>query len=462
MRSLKARLVLWVFLPTVLISAADLVVTDRNAEKVATLVQQQLLKGSARIISEQLNQADGAYEINVPPAAFELFADQYEDLVFYAVRTKDGQLIAGNPDLPASPIPPAPEQEQYFIATMHGEKVRVIAYYHALPSAGNDDYIITEVAQTLRGDEAFESDLLRETMREHLILVALVLTALAIAQRWTLRPLLTLSRTLARRQPGSLEKLDLPDVPTELAPVVGAVNDYVARLDHTLTSYERFIANTAHHLRTSFAILTSQLNFGMRSADTDPDQKKLLAAILKTTNQGAKVINQLLTLANVEQVRQHMQQRPISTTVPLAELATSVIEELAPLAQQKSVELGLELDDDQLAVHAPYNMLRELLFNLVDNAIKHMGKAGSVNIALLREQNEAVMRVIDTGPGIAPADRDKVFERFFRLDAAQPDSSGLGLAIVKEVCGLLGGSVSLHTPPNGQGLQVEVRLPLQA
>jgi len=460
MRSLKARLALWVFLPIALISAADLLVTYRNTERVATLVQQQLLKGSARIISEQLSEADGAYEINIPPAAFELFADEHEDMVFYAVRTRRGQLIAGNDDLPRVPRPLQAEQDQYFVSTMRGEAVRVIAYAHALPTPDNDDFVITEVAQTLRGHEALKRELFWLTMREHLMLLALVLIALVIALRWTLQPLTSLGVTLAQRQPGTLEKLDEQDMPNELNPLVNALNDYVARLDHTLTSYERFIANTAHHLRTSFAILVSQLNFGMRATAIDPEQKKLLAAILKTTQQGSKVINQLLMLASVEQVRQHVQQRPAASTVLLAELATSVMEELAPLAHKKSIELGLELDDEQLSVHAPPSMLRELLFNLVDNAIKHMDSPGSVSIAILHQPTHAVLRVTDSGPGIAPEYREKVFERFFRLNAAMPDSSGLGLAIVKEICSLLGGSVSLDAPPDGTGLRVDVHLPL--
>ncbi|MBA5638620.1 sensor histidine kinase [Duganella sp. LX20W] len=462
MRSLKARLALWVFLPTALISAVDLAVTYRNTERVATRVQQQLLKGSARIISEQLSAADGAYEINIPPAAFELFADEHEDLVYYAVRTRNGKLIAGNDDLPAPPRALQAEQERYFLATMRGEAVRVIAYAHALPSPGNDDYIVTEVAQTLRGHQAFTRDLFWLTMREHLLLLALVLIALVIALRWTLQPLDSLGRALARRQPGALVKLDIDTMPQELAPLVGAMNDYVTRLDRTLTSYEHFIANTAHHLRTSFAILISQLNFGMRSAAVDPEQKKLLTAILKTTQQGSKVINQLLMLATVEQVRQHVQQRPVASVVVLDELATSMIEELAPLAQKKNVELGLEREDEPLSVYAPPSMLRELLFNLVDNAIKHMAAPGAVSIALSRQPPHAVILITDNGPGIAPEVREKVFERFFRLNEATPDSSGLGLAIVKEICELLNGSVCLRTPPDGAGLQVEVRLPLHA
>src|SRR5450830_629859 len=114
LRSLKSRLALWVFLPTVLISAIDLVFTYRSNDQIATLMQEQLLKGSAKIISEQLATIDGGYEISVPPAAFELFANEYHDRVFYSVRSKSGLLIAGDEELQVYETPLQIEQEKYF------------------------------------------------------------------------------------------------------------------------------------------------------------------------------------------------------------------------------------------------------------------------------------------------------------------------------------------------------------
>lgn len=281
-KSLKSRLALWVLLPTLAISTIDLLLAYHSTGTVATLVQEQLLKGSAKIISEQLSSIDGGYEISVPPAAFELFANSYHDRIFYSVHSKSGLLIAGDGELPLYKGELQIEQEKYFMTTLRGEQVRVIAYKHALPSTTSSDYAITQIAQTLHGYDAFRHDLLRMTIREHLILFAILISGLAIAFRWTLSPLIEFGEQLVRRRPGSLEKLDLDSAPTELHPIILAMNDYVVRLDQTLGAYEQFVANTAHHLRTSFAILTSQINFGRRNQNADPSHQEVLIAIQKT------------------------------------------------------------------------------------------------------------------------------------------------------------------------------------
>jgi len=262
LKSLKSRLTLWVFLPTILISAVDLIVTYSSTDNIATLVQQQLLKGSAKIISEQLSKVDGGYEISIPPSAFELFANEYKDRVYYSVRSKEGRLIAGDEELAVHQPDVRIEQEKYYITQIRGEPVRVITYAHTLPSTKSNDYAVTQVAQTLTSHDAFKKDLFLLTIREHLILLSIVLIGLIIAFRWTLSPLIRFGEKLLERQPGSLEKLDENEAPAELKPVIFAMNDYVTRLDKTLSSYEQFVANTAHQLRTSFAIVTSQINFG--------------------------------------------------------------------------------------------------------------------------------------------------------------------------------------------------------
>ena len=458
MPSLKARLAAWVFLPMLIFSAIDLVVTYRSTDRVATEVQRQLLKGSARIIAEQIAADDGISAAGAPPAAFELFADENQDRVFYAVRSATGRLIDGDAALAPPQQAGQGEQAIYFKSRVRGEPVRAVAYAQELREGG---HITVEVAQTMRGHAAFRKRLFLITAREHLILLALVLAALVVAFRWMLRPLMQFSERVARRQPGSLEQLDAGTVPRELLPVIGALNGYVVRLDQTLSAYERFVASTAHHLRTSFAILTSQLNYGMRDERITPEQKTLLAAMQNTTVQGTKVINQLLILASIEQGRQHARDLPASATA-LNEIVTSVIEELAPLAQRQAVELGLDAADDGLVLAAPPHLLREITFNLIDNAIKHMNGAGSVSVRIQRADDRALLRIVDTGPGIAPQHLDRVFERFYRADPGKPNSFGLGLSIVKEICDSLQGEIRLGSPAQGSGLQVDVRLPLAA
>jgi two-component system sensor histidine kinase TctE len=456
-KSLKRRLALWVLLPTMAISTVDLLLAYNSTSTVATLVQEQLLKGSAKIISEQLSSIDGGYEISVPPAAFELFANSYQDRIFYSVHSKSGLLIAGDGELPLYTEALQIEQEKYFLTTLRGEQVRVIAYKHALPSTTSSDYAITQIAQTLHGHDAFRRDLLRMTIREHLILFAILISGLAIAFRWTLSPLIEFGEQLAKRQPGSLEKLDLDSAPIELHPIIRAMNDYVVRLDHTLGAYEQFVANTAHHLRTSFAILTSQINFGRRNQHIDPSHKEVLVAIQETVAQGSKVINQLLVLATVEQKRQH---GPAASSVNLAKVIQSVIEDLAPLAQQNEIDLGIDGIDAGIQIASSAYLLREVVANLVDNAIQHMGGPGSVTVSLSRSADAAVLRITDSGPGIPEQQRHRVFERFYRLDESKPHSSGLGLAIVKEICDALHATTALSAGDGGAGLRVEIVFPL--
>ncbi len=457
--SLKWRLGLWVFLPTVIISGIDLVVTYRSTDQIATLVQEQLLKGSARIISEQLVSVDGGYEISIPPAALELFASKYHDMVFYSVRSKHGQLIAGDAKLPAYPGPLAIEQEQFFITTMRGEPARTIAYALALPNMPAGEFAVTQVAQTLRGHEAFRQDLFLLTMREHLLILAIVILGLVITLRWTLMPLARFRQKLQQRRPGSLETLDASGEAVELQPLADSINDYVGRLDHALSSYERFVANTAHQLRTSFAIISSQLNFAQRSPGLHGTQKEVLTAIQKSVQHGTRVINQLLVLAALERKRQHPEDAPRTQfSVPLME----AIDALAPLAQQRQIDLGIDSIDETIVVAAPAHLLRELVSNLVDNAIQHTFPGSAVTLTLSRRADGDWLSVVDNGPGIPLAERDKVFDRFYRLDDARPNSSGLGLAIVKEICDALGARITLCVPPGGQGLQVDVLFALAA
>jgi two-component system sensor histidine kinase TctE len=456
-KSLKIRLTLWVFLPTVFISGVDLFITSNTTDNIATLVQQQLLKGSARAISEQLVKMDGSYEISIPPAAFELFASEYKDHVYYAVRSKSGLLIAGSEELPPYQGQLQIEQEKYYEIAIRGEPSRVIAYAQSLPSTSSGDFAITQVAQTLRGHDAFKEKLFLLTMREHLMLLSILIIGLIIAFRWTLSPLIQFGEKLLKRQPGSLEMLDERNAPKELKPVIFAMNDYVARLDKTLTSYEQFVTNTAHQLRTSFAIITSQINFGLRSSNPENTRNEVLTAIRKTILQGTKVINQLLLLASVEQNRHS---RKIGNAIQLAEIIQSVIEELAPLAQQKNIDMGIDILDETIQVVAPQYLLHELISNLMDNAIQHIANNGMITVSLRRKDHGVLMQVVDNGPGIPLEEREKVFDRFYRRDESKPNSSGLGLSIVKEICEVMKAEICLNSPENGVGLQVDVTFPI--
>lgn len=457
LRSLKSRLALWVLFPLVLVIGIDLAVSFRGSDQIATLVQQQLLHGAAAMISEQLTLNEEEYEISVPPAAFDLLRNRLKDRVSYAIHDSAGQLIAGDDQLPPFKGEIGPEGEEFFLKPLRGETVRVIAYSFVIPNSPRSDFVITQVAQTLRNHNEFRDDLLHSTIRRHFNLLAITVFFLVIAFRWMLRPLVEFSASLSERQPGSLEKMDENEAPTELRPVIHAMNDYVQRLESTLKSYEKFVANTAHHLRNSFAVITTQINFAKRSSSADPVQQEVLGAAQKALGKCTRVINQLLMLASLEQSKKTAGHRECVSLVPVI---TGVIEELAPVALQREVELGVDVLDERAIVEAPARLLQELLTNLVGNAIQHMKKAGHVTVSVASGGNTVTLSVIDDGVGIPVELREKVFERFFRIDESNPDGSGLGMAIVKEICDSLGATIVLGAPVNGSGLQVDIRFPL--
>jgi two-component system sensor histidine kinase TctE len=455
LRSLKSRLAVWVVLPWILVVAVDLVVSFRSSEQVATLVQQRLLHGAAAMISEQLTFNEGAYEISVPPSAFELLRNRSRDRVFYAIYDRDGYLVAGDGQLRPYPETIGQEGEAFFLTSLRGEKVMAVAYAYVIPNSPHDESVITQVAQTLRDHDQFRDELLSSTLASHLRLLIVALYVLFIVSYWTLKPLFEFRSALEARQPGSLEKLDEKDALRELEPVVHALNDYVQRLDHTLKSYEKFVADTAHHLRNSFAIIASQVNFAKRSFGADSAQQEVLGAVQKTLGKCARIINQLLMLAALEQ---HKRAAPAEKS-SLAAVAAGVMEELAPLGLPKGIELGVDALDENAVVAAPERLLRELLTNLIGNAIAHMNRAGHVTVSVVSSGSGTLLTVADDGVGIPEALRERVFERFFRVDASNSDGSGLGMAIVKEICDSLGAEIRLSTPSTGSGLRVDVRFP---
>ena len=456
-KSLKIRLTLWILLPTALLLALDLYIVQRNSENIATSVQEKLLLGSANMMSDQIVYNEGEYEINIPPAAFELFKSKYRDRIFYSIHSSEGQLIFGGDELPPYDKALQIDEGEYFQMKIDGEPVRAIAFAHMLPNSSTGEYVVIQVAQTLRGHGEFRNELFFSTLRGHLLLLSVTVIVLFMTLRWTLSPLVAFSERLTRRKPGALDKMRVDEAPSELEPIIHALNAYIEKLGQTLSAYEKFVSDTAHHLRTSFAIIQSQVDFGRRNAGNPAIQADTFDSIQKTMSESTKLVNQFLVLASVEQTAND---RNSDGAIRLTEAITCVIEEMAPLALRKDISLGVDRFDDSLLIAAKPHFVREIFSNLIDNSIQHMGRPGSVTITLEREGQLAHCRLTDDGIGIPPPLLDRIFERFFRADTSQSGRSGLGLAIVKEICDALGATIQASIPSSGAGVQFDLFFPL--
>jgi two-component system OmpR family sensor kinase len=271
-----------------------------------------------------------------------------------------------------------------------------------------------------------------------------------------LQPLDRVTAAVMRRSPTLLEPVAERGLPNEVQPLVHALNGLLERLGRALAAQRNFIADAAHQLRTPLTAVHLQAQLAER-ATTDEERHRALADLRSGLERATRLSEQLLTLAREEP---GVAERP-TVSVDLSALAREVIGELAPLAQARAIDLGLNASPTSPLQGDP-DALRSLVSNLVDNALRYTPIGGRVDVNIgAGVDGSTVLTVSDTGPGIAPADRERVFDRFYRGQAAagsrSAQGSGLGLAIVKSVAERHGAEVALGNGLDGAGLSVSVR-----
>ena len=323
---------------------------------------------------------------------------------------------------------------------------------------------VVQVAQPMRARRELAASMALRTIVPLLaVLPALGLLIWFIIARG-LEPLERVAAAVGRRSPTQLEPLAERGLPGEVQPLVRALNGLLERLGEALAVQRTFIADAAHELRTPLTAVHLQAQLAERAA-TEAERRKALADLKSGLERATRLSEQLLTLARTEP-GVDAPERP-EALVDLSALAREVIAELAPLAAEKAVDLGLS-EGGKAVVRGDAEALRTLLSNLIDNAVRYTPSNGRVDITVQPEGDRVALAVRDNGPGIAPAERARVFDRFYRgqsastPQAAQRASvrgSGLGLAIVKRIADRHGAEIALGEGLEGKGLGVTVRFP---
>ena len=455
--SVRARLLAWLLVPITLLVGFDMWFTYSNAEETATVIHDRMLLGSARMIGEHVTYEEGLLEAVVPPAALELFQSKAADQVYYSVVTQRGELLAGYAQLPVPELRPDMDGWAFHTATFRGNPVRVVSFVQPVFGASQDASVVVEVAQTLRSRSALSREILTRTIGQQLVLVLVVVCMLWLGLGRALAPVLRMSDQVRARKPGALEPLDISRVPSELKALAIALNDYVHRLEHQMSAHSRFVSNAAHQLRTPLTLLNTQVACALRGADSE-SKDGALRSIRETVRHSSRVVNQLLTLSAAESRGAHP---PRMHDVDLVQVVRTVLEEQAASAQAKAIDLGFEGDAGPAIVRAVPPMLHELVANLVDNAVRYTPVDGIVTAAVASGSGGVKLRIEDNGPGIAANERERVFERFFRLRHDASDGCGLGLAIVREIATAHAAEVTLASAADGAGLVVSVAFPPQ-
>jgi len=452
--SLRLRLLAWVMLPLACAVAVDGLFTYNDSRNIASVVQDRLLLGSARIVAEQLHFEDGAFQEHIPPAALELFESSDVDRVYYRVMTVAGQMIAGYAELAVPDETLQPEVPRFFDTEVRGASVRAVAFVQPALTDTGIQPVLVQIAQTMRGHERLTRSLWLDAMLQQLLILALAAVLILYGLRHGLQPLIKLRDAVLAREPGALQPLEFKAIPIELAPLVVAINEYAQRLKHYTDAQRNFVQNAAHQLRTPLTLLSTQVSFAVRSTDAVGNAESL-AAIRQTVNQSVHLVNQLLTMSSAE--AHGLSEKPYAVAaVALDAVVRQVLEDLAGQAQAREIDLGFEMVGTAPLVRGHPVALREIVMNLVDNSIRYIQRGGIVTSKILVSSSTVTLIVEDNGPGILPHERERVFERFYRVHDGDSGGCGLGLAIVREFASRMGATVSLRTPETGHGLAATV------
>jgi len=445
--SLRLQLLAWVVLPLAGLATINLWTSHRSALATADLVTDRMLLGSARAIAERVAMVDGVLDATIPPAAIEMFDTGDHDSVYYRVETANGRLLTGYPDLPAV-------QDQPGIEPVYRDnRLRMLAFSHPVIGAGDDSPISVTVGVTLAGHDAMVRHLWFSAFAQQLTLVAIAGVFVLLGLHRGLAPLIRLRDAVRSPRRTDLDPIEVSGAQSEIQPLIDALNAYMERVRAQMAAQRRFIANAEHQLRTPLALLSTQASYALRETIPNARQDALMA-LQASSGRLARLAEQLLTLSRAEPGSR----RPRADHIDLTQAARHVLETLAPMAIGRDIDLGLD-EAGPVTVIGDGTMLREMIVNLVDNALRYTGPGGSVTVRLATTSDEAVLTVADDGPGIPGEEREHVFERFYRIAGSTEGGSGLGLAIVREVVENAGGRVTLADGA-ARGLVVEVRLPL--
>ncbi|BAU73025.1 sensor histidine kinase [Metapseudomonas furukawaii] len=427
-----------------------------NAREAADTAYDRTLLASARAIADGLYEADGRLKADVPYVALDTFAYDIAGRIFYQVIDPDGKLVSGYEQLP--PPPPGtrrtddyPALARFYDAEYEGTGVRVVSLLQPVSEPRLNGVAEIRVAETEGARERLARGLLVDSLWRLALLVAAALLLVWLAVSAALRPLNKLRIAVEEREADDLRPLPEVAVQRELRPLVDALNQFTERLRGLFQRQADFIADASHELRTPLAALKARVELGLREKDPAVWRATLEEAA-QNTDRLTHLANQLLSLARIESGARAIAEGG-AERIELGALARELGMALAPLAHARGIALALEAEDPAWVMGEP-TLLNELLNNLVDNALAHTPKGGSV---VLRVSAPAILEVEDEGSGIPPEERDKVFQRFYRR-SGQGHGAGLGLAIVGEICRAHLAEISLHDGESG-GLKVRVSFP---
>jgi two-component system, OmpR family, sensor histidine kinase TctE len=409
-------------------------------------VLDQWLYDSAVTLAKQVRFVKGVPRIDIHGSAIEMFEVDVADQIFYEVATSTGERILSNTALPTPPASSGGLSDPvYYDATIQGKLVRAIEL--RVPGAGHDP-VVVKVAETRNKRDSLANEILVATLAIVAVLVAssIVLVSSGIGQSLSsLEPIVRKVRS-GRRAFAALP--EGPEVPSEVRPLVHAINALLGELSEEHASRQRFVADAAHQLRTPLASLRVQLDLALR--EKDPERlHKAVADAASVLSRTSHLIHRLLTLSRVDQ--EATDRSPLES-VDLDRLAREEVESWIDRALARGIDLGYENPGAAVVARGREALLHEALSNLIDNALAYAGSGGPVTVGVRSAPPQIFVE--DSGPGIPEGERERVLSRFYRIPGTPGEGCGLGLAIVDEIARIHGARLRILARDDGPGTRV--------
>lgn len=450
-KSLRSQLLRQILVPLLAVLLVGSLINFAIARHISTLVHDQWLLDSAMTLASQIKPNNGEVALDLSESAIKMLHWDRVDRIFHEVQSDTQGIVSRNATFP--PLPgekPMLGEHFFYDATIDGQDVRIVAL--ALATIGLPAALVqVQLAESLHK---------RQAVTEMIILflapLQIAIQILAGTFTWSAvtQNLRQVDDITARLVGYDLDKLlpisDAEAGPLEIKPLVAALNGLIHKLDESHSNQRRFIANAAHQMRTPLAALQVQTQRALR--ERDPlKYSDALEDTLTAVTRLRHVVHQILTLARSEENTQGM-----LTMLPidLAALTREEVERWTDRAVERGIDLGYEGPDGSVIIIGEISLLRELVGNLTDNAIRYTPVGGTVTLKIW--DHPPRLTVEDDGPGIPDEEQQRVFERFYRLANSVEEGCGLGLSIAKEIASRHGAILTLRRFTAGSGTTAEV------
>lgn len=419
--------------PLLVVWPLSIGVTHYFATSVANFPYDQALREQVMAIARQVKFDGGDAKTALPGAARAFLRSDEIDSVYFHVLDSGGTIVAGDPELPSireDDVPEAIEAGEVHFREddTTGQDLRIAFMFVGNTNLPRERWAVVEVGETLEKRSQLANKIIASVILPQFVIIPLAVVLVWFGLTRGLRPLTRLRDLIEARREEDLSPITAIRVPEELQPLTDAFNSMLTRMQRNLDVQRRFISDAAHQMRTPLTGLKMQAQLAAR--EDDPQQLRYaLQQISTSVDRASHLVNQLLSLARAEASEVTAQ---TMVELDLAQLLHGLVSDWVAAARERQIDIGFETLGSAAILGNGF-LLRELINNLLDNALRYTPEGGRVTARVFRNGASVVMEVEDSGIGISSEEAAKVFDRFYRVEGTGIEGSGLGLAIVREI-----------------------------